>query len=66
MLKDNPPLIYHPQEEGEEDLLTRARAAFAGYLESVQEDRRVLIGQYDLKDIAIKVSGLAASGPSVP
>ena len=28
-IKDNPPLIYHPREEGEEDLLTRARAAFA-------------------------------------
>jgi uncharacterized protein (DUF2252 family) len=26
-IKDNPPLIYHPSGEGEEDLLTRARAA---------------------------------------
>src|SRR5262249_4747098 len=41
-IKDSPPLIYHPRERGVEDLLTRARAAFAGYRESMQEDRRVL------------------------
>ena len=54
-IKDNPPLIYHPSEQGEEDLLARARAAFTGYRESVQEDRRVLIDRFELKDIAIKV-----------
>ena len=61
-IKDNPPLIYHPREQGEEDLLARARAAFAGYRESVQEDRRVLIDRYDLKDIAIKVVGVGSVG----
>jgi uncharacterized protein (DUF2252 family) len=61
-IKDNPPLIYHPQKEGEEDLFTRARAAFAGYRESLQEDRRVLIDRYELKDIAIKVVGVGSVG----
>src|SRR5215471_10424361 len=37
-------------------------AALAGYLESVQEDRRVLIGRFDLKDIAIKVVGVGSVG----
>ncbi|MGH8614100.1 MAG: DUF2252 domain-containing protein [Gammaproteobacteria bacterium] len=61
-IRDNPPLIYHPSERGEEDLLTRTRAAFAGYRESVQEDRRALIDRYDLKDIAIKVVGVGSVG----
>ena len=61
-IRDNPPLIYHPREPGEEKLLTRARAAFAGYRESMQEDRRVLIDHYELKDIAIKVVGVGSVG----
>jgi uncharacterized protein (DUF2252 family) len=61
-IKDNPPLIYHPHERGVEDLLTRAREAFAGYRESVQEDRRVLIDRFELKDIAIKVVGVGSVG----
>lgn len=48
--------------EGEEDLLTRARAAFPGYRESLQEDRRVLIDRFELKDIAIKVVGVGSVG----
>ena len=61
-IKDNPPLIYHPSGEGEEDLLTRARAAFAGYRESLQDDRRALIDRYELKDVAIKVVGVGSVG----
>jgi len=61
-IKDNPPLIYHPSGEGEEDLLTRARAAFADYRESLQEDRRALLDHFDLKDIAIKVVGVGSVG----
>jgi uncharacterized protein (DUF2252 family) len=61
-IKDNPPLIYHPSGEGEEDLLTRARAAWAGYCKSLPEDRRVLIDRYELKDIAIKVVGVGSVG----
>jgi ribosomal protein S9 len=61
-IKDNPPLIYHPQDVAVEDLLTRARTAFAEYRESVQEDRRVLLDRYDFKDIAIKVVGVGSVG----
>jgi uncharacterized protein (DUF2252 family) len=60
-IKDNPPLIYHPKEE-EEDLMTRARAGFSEYRESVQEDRRTLIDRYELKDIAMKVVGVGSVG----
>jgi len=61
-IKDSPPLIYHPHERGVEDLLTRTREAFAGYRESMQEDRRVLIDRFELKDIAIKVVGVGSVG----
>ena len=61
-IKDSPPLIYHPHERGVEDMLTRARAALAGYRESMEEDRRVLIDRFELKDIAIKVVGVGSVG----
>ena len=62
VIKDNPPLIYHPQKEGGEQLLTRAREAFGVYRESLQEDRRVLLDRFDLEDIAIKVVGVGSVG----
>ncbi len=43
-------------------MLTRTRAAFAGYRESLEEDRRVLIDRFELKDIAIKVVGVGSVG----
>jgi len=61
-IKDNPPLIYHPQKEGGEELLTRARAAFGDYRASLQEDRRVLLDRFELEDIAIKVVGVGSVG----
>jgi uncharacterized protein (DUF2252 family) len=61
-IKDNPLLIYHPSGEGEDDLLTRTRAAWAGYRESLQEDRRVLIDRFEIKDVAIKVVGVGSVG----
>jgi len=61
-IKDNPPLIYHPQDEAVDELLKRSRGAFAEYRESLQEDRRVLIDRYDFKDIAIKVVGVGSVG----
>jgi uncharacterized protein (DUF2252 family) len=61
-IKDNPPLIYHPGGEGEADLLTRAREAFGGYRESLQEDRRLLLDRFEFKDIAIKVVGVGSVG----
>ena len=60
-IKDNPPLIYHPTGEGK-DLLTRSRMAWAGYRESLPDDRRALFDRYELKDIAIKVVGIGSVG----
>jgi uncharacterized protein (DUF2252 family) len=61
-IKDNPPLIYHPREVGIAELLERCRAAFGGYRETLQEDRRVLLDRFDLEDVAIKVVGVGSVG----
>ena len=61
-IKDRPPLIYHPREQGVRDLLVRAQAAFPDYRESLQEDRRMLLDRYELQDIAIKVVGVGSVG----
>jgi uncharacterized protein (DUF2252 family) len=61
-IKDNPPLIYHLSGEDAKVLDTRARAAFAGYRDSLSDDRRVLIDRYEVKDYAIKVVGVGSVG----
>ena len=61
-IKDNPPLIFHPQDETREQIMARARAAFAEYRESIQEDRRVLLDRFEIKDIAVKVVGVGSVG----
>jgi uncharacterized protein (DUF2252 family) len=61
-IKDNPPLIYHLSGKDAKDLDTRVRETYAGYRESLQEDRRVLLDRYELKDFAIKVVGVGSVG----
>ena len=62
VIKDNPPLIFHPQDETREHMLARARMAFSEYRESIQEDRRALLDRFELKDIAVKVVGVGSVG----
>jgi uncharacterized protein (DUF2252 family) len=56
-IKDKPPLVRH---------LTRhelhAHKAFSSYAETLQEDRRVLLQRYHLRDIAFKVVGVGSVG----
>jgi uncharacterized protein (DUF2252 family) len=61
-IKDNYPLIYHPRGQSAEDLLTRTREAFADYRASIEDDRRLLLDRYELKDIAIRVVGVGSVG----
>ena len=60
VIRDNPPLIYHPQ--GGEELLGRAHHAFHAYRDSLLDDRRVLLDRYELADIAVKVVGVGSVG----
>ena len=61
-IRDNPPLIYHLKGKDARDLDTRARGAFAGYRESLSDDRRALLDRYEIKDFATKVVGVGSVG----
>src|SRR5262249_29720153 len=60
-IKDNPPLIYHWQKSGDE-FSTEMQAAFARYRETMEDDRRILLDHYQLRDFAMKVVGVGSVG----
>jgi uncharacterized protein (DUF2252 family) len=57
VIREKPPLVYH---------LTRhdlpAHKAFASYAHTLQEDRRVLLQRYTLRDVAFKAVGVGSVG----
>jgi uncharacterized protein (DUF2252 family) len=61
-IKENPPLIYHWREQGQEEFAANVRQAFARYRETLEEDRRLLLDHFKLLDIAIKVVGVGSVG----
>jgi len=56
-IREKPPLIHHLSRH---DL--PARKAFASYAETLQEDRRVLLHRYKLRDVAFKAVGVGSVG----
>src|SRR5215469_2993033 len=61
-IKDNPPLIYHPDDDAEKKVLARAANAFKKYAETLPADKKALLGRYSLQDVAIKVVGVGSVG----
>ncbi|TCO82644.1 uncharacterized protein (DUF2252 family) [Plasticicumulans lactativorans] len=61
-IRDNPPLIYHPEASGTAAFEETLRTAFAGYRESLPDDRRLLLDRYRIEDLAIKVVGVGSVG----
>jgi uncharacterized protein (DUF2252 family) len=61
-IKDNPPLIFHHNEQNDHDWDERVRATVEGYRESLPLERRVLFDRYELVDTAIKVVGIGSVG----
>ena len=61
-IRDNPPLIFHPDEFKRAGYLDEARAVLAAYRETLPEDRRVLFDRLHLVDYAIKVVGIGSVG----
>lgn len=59
MIKDKPPIIYHPQDQLFADEFQRALPT---YRDSLQEDKRRLFDRYQLEDVAIKVVGIGSVG----
>jgi uncharacterized protein (DUF2252 family) len=56
-IRDKPPLVYHLSGHA-----LHARKAFASYAGTLQEDRRVLLHRYTLRDVAFKVVGVGSVG----
>lgn len=62
LIKENPPLIFHARERGQEEHLKNVKHAFERYRKTIQEDRRVLLDRYKLMDLAFKVVGVGSVG----
>ncbi len=61
LIKDSPPLIFHPENSSFAD---QFKEALPGYRESLQDDKRRLFDRYQLTDVAIKVVGIGSVGTS--
>lgn len=62
MIRDNPPLIYHPQSPDREELMTRVCSSFEKYSDTLQADRKQLLSRFQLVDAALKVVGVGSVG----
>jgi uncharacterized protein (DUF2252 family) len=56
-IRDKPPLVHHLTHHE-----LHAQRAFASYAETLQEDRRVLLHRYHLRDVAFKTVGVGSVG----
>lgn len=61
-IHDTPPLIYHPEEISNDELMTRLEQRLKEYRETLSDDRRELLDRYRLVDGAIKVVGIGSVG----
>ena len=61
-IKDQPPLIFHPDFVREENFRARTDEMLADYRQTLSDDRRVLLDRYRLVDVAIKVVGIGSVG----
>jgi uncharacterized protein (DUF2252 family) len=62
LIKDNPPLIFHPSEEQAPGYRTGYTGAIALYRQSLPEHVRVLFDRFHFFDLAIKVGGVGSVG----
>jgi uncharacterized protein (DUF2252 family) len=62
VIKENPPLIFHPRERGKEEFMATVNKGFAEYRDTLPEHRRLLLDRFQLKDLAVKVVGVGSVG----
>jgi len=58
-LVDQPPVLFHMQEENATE---RVRVVLEAYRESLPDERRVLFERYRVQDVAFKVVGIGSVG----
>ncbi|UPZ16893.1 DUF2252 domain-containing protein [Flavobacterium humidisoli] len=61
-IKDDPPLIFHPTGDLEKQVVKEGEIIHNRYLESLSEEKQVLLSRYKLHDIVIKVVGVGSVG----
>ena len=61
-IKDEPPLIFHPDEAVAPGIRDGFGSAIAGYRESLPEHVRTLFDRYRFRDLAVKVVGVGSVG----
>jgi uncharacterized protein (DUF2252 family) len=62
-IKDNPPLVFHPPKAAAYG--AHVRRSFGRYRESLAPERRLLLSNYQLVDVAMKVVGVGSVGTRV-
>jgi len=62
VIRESPPLIYHHPTVNLASSSANIREALAHYLESLPDDRKVLVDRYELKDLSLKVVGIGSVG----
>lgn len=61
-IKDQPPLIFHPELSRAAGIREAVEKALASYRETLSDDRKALLDRYRLVDIAMKVVGIGSVG----
>jgi uncharacterized protein (DUF2252 family) len=59
LIKEKPPLIYHPKDHS---FIDDFKKAIPMYRASLQEDKQRLFDRYKLEDVAMKVVGIGSVG----
>jgi uncharacterized protein (DUF2252 family) len=62
MIKDDPPLIYHPTQKEAPGAKSGYTKQMARYRESLPEHVRVLLDRFHMRDLAFKVVGVGSVG----
>jgi uncharacterized protein (DUF2252 family) len=61
-IKDQPPLIFHPDFSEVPEFDSTLKAVFAEYRKTLPDDRRILLDSYHVVDAALKVVGIGSVG----
>lgn len=61
-IKDNPPLVFHPEDRNQPEFAAKIEYARLNYRESLRPEIRVLFDRYEYADSAIKVVGVGSVG----
>ena len=59
---DAPPLLFHVKDEHQATFFAQVEQAYENYLNTLSHDRQILLNQYKIIDIAMKVVGVGSVG----